>query len=452
MSSNDNNLTKEEYIIEEIGDDIDHNMIHAANNEILSDQNLCSDSDNLSESNGSDSEGGDSESGPANEQYSSNEILPTISEEMSEENDNINNNDVNDINDINDINKDINSSGDNNYIKNIFDNRNIFAQKNIFENMKNMSDSDAKNNDLEDHDTNEILIQNQPQKLERKKRIPKKILDNQIKYLETIEKQNRMTGKKNKSNIIDTKNAQNLSNIKSTNTFTKTPGTRRVMIAGKIRYLPIKTEETIKPVITIVPEPIPEIVDDLDHNKKLKSDIKPDVKPDIKSDIELNKPEIKHDPENRVKRIPTGIAKNMEKYNLKMEKERSMSNTNKKNIRTKKIPSKYARHIENDIKRQSVKNVKNFSDLRRIKAIQNLEPEIGIDTNKASILELRKLRVDQRKREQAEHRKKLEENKKESAVQEILNSGMSRFSKMVAIKNLSVNSRNRKNISKNITT
>ena len=53
--------------------------------------------------------------------------------------------------------------------------------------------------------------------------------------------------------------------------------------------------------------------------------------------------------------------------------------------------------------------------------------------------------MEQRKREQHEQKKKSEANKKETAVQQIKNNEkMSKFAKLVAIKNLSVNSRNKK--------
>ena len=112
----------------------------------------------------------------------------------------------------------------------------------------------------------------------------------------------------------------------------------------------------------------------------------------------------------------------------------------------RKIPSKYAKEVEKDIKKQTVKNVKNFSDLRRIKAIQDINTDIDLDASKASIIELRKLRMEQRKKEQCESKKRAEANKRESAIQEILkNDKMSKFSKTVAIKNLSINSRNKRN-------
>ena len=123
----------------------------------------------------------------------------------------------------------------------------------------------------------------------------------------------------------------------------------------------------------------------------------------------------------------------------------TMSFSKKNGTSGKKIPSKYAKQIEKDVKQQTVKNIKNFSDLRRIKAMQDIDPDTNIDANKASIIELRKLRTEQRKRENAELQKRAKENKRESAIQEILrNDKMSKFGQTLAIKNLSINSRNRR--------
>ncbi len=59
-------------------------------------------------------------------------------------------------------------------------------------------------------------------------------------------------------------------------------------------------------------------------------------------------------------------------------------------------------------------------------------------------MELRKLKLEQRRREQ-EEAKKRDANNKDSVIQEILkNDKMSKFAKTVAIKNLSVASRNKR--------
>ena len=72
--------------------------------------------------------------------------------------------------------------------------------------------------------------------------------------------------------------------------------------------------------------------------------------------------------------------------------------------------------------------------------------KIDTDVNKTSMVELRKLKMEQRKNELLAAKKITETNKKESAVKNILSDDkMTKFSKTVAIKNLSVGSRNNKN-------
>ena len=111
---------------------------------------------------------------------------------------------------------------------------------------------------------------------------------------------------------------------------------------------------------------------------------------------------------------------------------------------TNKIPSKYAQQIENNVRKQTIKNIKCFSDLRRLKAIQDIDPSSNVDHNKASIQELRKLKVEQRKQNQIDAKKRAESNKKESAIQEILrDEKRSKLSKALAIKKLSINSRHK---------
>ncbi|MEM0353993.1 MAG: hypothetical protein QXW79_00290 [Thermoplasmata archaeon] len=239
----------------------------------------------------------------------------------------------------------------------------------------------------------------------RKKRgPPKTILANQQKYLAILEREQRMTKKKDKKHV-PTKSEWNNSTIRKNDN-----GVRRMIVGGKIKYFTTK--------------------------KILEKNC---------SHLDLKKHE-----SNNAKLIeeqtlvPPTITKKMELYREKIDVETSRkTNCIATKFGEKKIPSKYAKEMEKDVKKQTIKNVKNFSDLRRITTIQNLADNGQIDTNKVSIAELRKLRILQRKREQ-EEQKKNEANRRESIVQEILkNDKMSKFAKMVALKNLSVNSRRR---------
>jgi hypothetical protein len=152
------------------------------------------------------------------------------------------------------------------------------------------------------------------------------------------------------------------------------------------------------------------------------------------------------------KKIPQGLAKKMEQHQQLQQQRQLQPKSGSKSSQVNvshghRIPSKYAKHIENEVKKQTIKNVRNFSDLRKIKEMQNLD--ITMDPSKVSIQELRKLSLEKRKKDLLEQKKNSESNKKETAVQSILNNEkMSKFSKMVAIRNLSANSRRKINSSK----
>ena len=391
-------------------------------------------------------------------------------------------------------------------------------------NNEDNEESDNEDRD-ESNESDHVINTNQ-----RKKRgLPKTMLANQQKYFEALERQQKMinskkdkkkvqNNKKNKNNIQDTSKKQPIINP---------AGTRRVIVAGKVKYLPIKSEtepmqnvDTVKKTQTVVnsktmtkftmptkksslisnkqkasntikiidvndddsndeiipvfkatkPTKQPMTQSSKQSNKQL-AKVSKETKETIPSKILQNdsKTTVKPTPKSQAieklsklfaadnndeltepaKKIPSSIAIKMATHKANMAKQIPSSRKNKQALTLgKKVPSKYAKQIENDVKKQTVKNVRNFSDLRRIKALQDINADTQIDANKASIIELRKLRTEQRKKDQEDQRKRNESNKRENAIQEILrNDKMSKFAKTVAIKNLSVNSRNRKNLS-----
>lgn len=234
-----------------------------------------------------------------------------------------------------------------------------------------------------------------------KRGLPKTILANQQKYLEALEKQQRML-KKPKSNKEKV--------TKQQEDKTKDQEKRRIIVAGRIKY--IDADNNI-PVFKNTSEPTP-------------------------SSVQPTKTEPA--PRAIVEKIPKPEVQNS---NLSKETRVALKKSEGSKC-SRKIPSKYAKKVEEEVKQQTIKNVKNFSDLRRIRVMQTIMPDSEMDTARASIAELRKLKVAQRKKELAELKIKSEANKKESAVQEILNnSNMSKFAKTVAIKNLSASSRHR---------
>ena len=219
---------------------------------------------------------------------------------------------------------------------------------------------------------------------DKKKRIPSKFLANQQKYLSILDKQNKKPKTIAKKPIIPVAGEQ-----KSTGA---PEGMRRVLIGTTVKYIPIKpttTQDSDEPVTRPVNRPV-----------RATTSIDRPVKSCCRSST------------------ATGC----------------------------KIPPKYGQHIDNNIKKETIKNAKNFSDLRRIKALENIASDSNVDVSKASIVELRKLRVEQRTKDQVEAKRQKEKNTRETAVQKILeNNNMSKFSKVVAIKNLSANSRHQIN-------
>lgn len=292
---------------------------------------------------------------------------------------------------------------------------------------------------------NENVI-HEEEKIKPKRGIPKTILEGQRKYQEAMEKQKRMIEGKKKQNVNGKKQ------IPTKEAITKQDliGMKRVVVAGKIKYIPVQPKEVIS-------EPNHE-KEEMYSEKQLQ---------ERQQHISTIAKQLSDSHENTIKKLPIGIQQKMEEYskmqedtectkpvakniNVNEKTSRNVQNNNTKphfavGPQKNKIPLKYAKHIESEAKKETIKNVKNFSDLRKIKEMQTLD--ITTDPSKISIQELRKLNLEKRRRELEEQRKKLEANKKESAVQTILNDEkMSKFSKLIKIRNLSVHSRQHKRV------
>lgn len=122
----------------------------------------------------------------------------------------------------------------------------------------------------------------------------------------------------------------------------------------------------------------------------------------------------------------------------------------KSKVVDKSVTKCYAQKIENETKKKNVSNAKNFTDLRKAKLLQSIHAPANMDTNHSSTKELRQLSINQRKKDLEDQKKKSVFAKRESAVEEILkNDHLSKFAKMVAIKNLSVHHRHSKKMDLN---
>ena len=311
-----------------------------------------------------------------------------------------------------------------------------------------------------------------------KRGLPKMFLENQMKHEEYMEKQRRMAemNKKASQKTSGSKADSSKSSSKTKNknvvstpvapivTTARDPGTRRVIVGGKVKYIPIKSaevaQETVATPATASAQPVKTV-------NTFKLDISSRVD---KLLMEEENEEAIGAEIIQSKKIPAGLMKKMQQHQKTKEaliqnkpSKDSGSKSNRtgsgsksgskshqfgsKSGSTGRTPSKYAKYIENEVKKQTIRNVRTFTDLRKIKEMQNLD--INMDPNKVSIHELRKLSLEKRKKDAKEKKKLAEANKKESAVQAILSDDkMNKFSKMVRIKNLSVNSRRTKPVAK----
>lgn len=300
---------------------------------------------------------------------------------------------------------------------------------------------DGDTNGEDNRDTNGEEV-NGDQPTRKKRGLPKTFQANQEKYMAALEKkQKMMSNAKNKKSPL----AKHLSNTANEETpVNKTQnqqGMRRMIIAGKVKYVPINSNPNTPTDAALAPAPSTSNV------------AKPQKEHISKQADHINITDVETAPSNDVapSKIPIGIAKKMNKYNemkAKNEEEQGEKAVTKEKTQKKsggkKLPGRYSKQLEKEIKKQTVKKVKNFADLRRVRALENVELDEDVDTNRASIAELRKLRIEQRKREQAENKKQAI-NTRESAVQAILSDDkMTKFSKAIAIKNLSVTSRHKK--------
>jgi hypothetical protein len=282
----------------------------------------------------------------------------------------------------------------------------------------------------------------QSESLKREKKIPKSILLGQQKYLEQKEREMKMKdGKKAKNQKTHKKDVvESKTSLNSANSTMK-----RVFIGGKLKYIPVLQQ---------------------DHTDSEKKDIneqkdKNEILNKINSNNLLNQMLVKEEKEEEEEKglqqkssNKPMLKKQLEAHTInkdnsqqKMLREAGVRFNDKHSLDSKstRVPVKYAKTIEDEIKKKTIKNVKTFSDLKKIHEMQNLD--INGDPSKISIVELRKLNLEKKRKEFEENKQKME-NKKESAVQSILNDEkMSKFSKMVKIKNLANN--NRRNLSLN---
>lgn len=316
----------------------------------------------------------------------------------------------------------------------------------------NIVDQSSYSNQTNDASLSEIENNGKVEK--RKRGPPKAVLENAQKYEAILEK-SRLLNKKDKEKKNNKKNNEKL----PISTKTIVPdGMRRVIVAGKPKLLKTinanneidLSKQTI--LNEIETNKSTEIAsNEIDANNKLTEVVSNEIDlvhklNEMETLIKLNS-NIDTDIEEKDKNIKNKDLLERKTTNKESDNYKQHKNNfpiSKTLPSQKKASGKYAMYVSNDIKKHTSKNIRNFKDLRRVDAMETLNLDSDLDIGKASIIELRKLKLEQRKKN-AEERKNAEMAQKDSPVQTILkNPTMSKFAKTVAIKNLSVNSRRKR--------
>jgi hypothetical protein len=136
-----------------------------------------------------------------------------------------------------------------------------------------------------------------------------------------------------------------------------------------------------------------------------------------------------------VTRIPTKYANKME---LQKARDDRIS-------MTPSIPSRYASHMKDEAKERNLKNVKTLSELRRVKEANSLD----VENQRATLLQLKQIRVEQKLKEKEDLKQKALVGKKETEIKKIMESNdLTPFQKLLRVKHMSVsNSRRIKSVS-----
>lgn len=272
----------------------------------------------------------------------------------------------------------------------------------------------------------------------RKQRIPKHILEGQRKHQEMIEKQQKAM----KAKPSAKKTSMPIPS-QSDNKTSAPAGMKRVFVGGSFKYIPVASSQQSQPLS----KPSDRL------NTVTNQPVAQGTTQNTTQDSTENKNDDKVEQTENKRKMPTMLSKKLEQYQAKIEKERNNMNTTKKagnnnGAKQRRVPARFAKQMEDEVKKRTMQSVKTFSDLRRIKAMEDLDTS-NIDTTRTTIIEMRKLKAEQRRREQSESQKRIENNKFESAVQKIKNDDkLSQFAKTLKIKNLSVNSRHKKAVEK----
>jgi hypothetical protein len=272
------------------------------------------------------------------------------------------------------------------------------------------------------------------------RKLPKRLEALKQKYEEHLEKQQRMNPHRKDKDTGKAKQSKK----PVTNTQITGAGYKLLNIGGKLRPVHITTVEVKNHANHTHENPQLKNHFSHDENRQISSPIPPHeedprLKPRLSHEEDPRlKPRLSHEedlismnnaatPINNIIREPNECNDaNCQALHPSYDKSSKME--------ARKLPERYAKEIENENKTKAIKSVHNFTELRKFKTLENLKP--GTDLSGATMSDLRKIQIEQRRKEYADSIKK-QSPEKESKIQEILNNEkMSKFSKTLAIRNL----------------
>ena len=279
-----------------------------------------------------------------------------------------------------------------------------------------------------------------------KRGMPKAMLANQQKYMAIKEKEMKLKGNKG-TKTPNANLSQKPTSSESGPNRSDGVATRRIVVGGKVKYIPVAVEAespiSVNPTKSVSPVSVGQTTTTPKPNSPQSVPTATNPKERLNQEITtklINELSLTEKSNGQTQSLSQSPSQSQSLSQPPSQSQRPLSRAPAEKTATVRIPDRYAKEIEKNVKKNTVKNVKNFSELRKVRALENLDTTV--DTNTASLIEIRKLKVEQRKRELIEAKERVDSGKKESPLQQILNNDkMSQFSKTVAIKNLSASSR-----------
>jgi hypothetical protein len=225
---------------------------------------------------------------------------------------------------------------------------------------------------------------------------PRMIQEAQRRQAEEAERRAKMNPSKN-TTVKISRSSPNV-NPNDLSTLQPTPAMRRVIIAGRVKYIPAP----------------------LNRSEMISSDSLPNISP-VK--IEM--------PEEVRRSVPAMIARRMSNSGPRLSLSGSQTSQ-----RTKKIPSFIAKKMNEEARQHAIRSARTLDEVRKIKLAQQIEPIEGDDIRKYTIAQMRAMRA-QQARDARIHNQHNRVEPQESAADKIKNDpNMSNLAKAIALKRL----------------